>query len=129
MAGRRPIAAPLDRPRARVSFQAILALAVAILSEVAGTSALKASDSFTRPLPAAMTVVCYGLAFYTMSIAIRTIPVGIVYAIWSGVGIVLISVIGWFVFGEKLDAAALVGLGFIIVGVALVQGHSASLRP
>lgn len=112
-----------------MSLGAALALAVAILSEVAATSALKASDSFSRPLPAAVTVAGYGLAFYMMSIAIRTIPVGIVYAIWSGVGIVLISTVGWLAFGEKLDAPALIGLGLIVAGVALVNGCSTSIRP
>ena len=98
-----------------------LILGIAILGEIAGTSALKASNGMTKLGPAAVVVVGYAIAFWCMSIAIRTIPVGIAYAVWSGIGIVLITAIGWVLYGEKLDAAALAGLALIIAGVAVVN--------
>lgn len=98
-----------------------LILGVAILGEIAGTSALKAADGMTKLGPAAIVVVGYSIAFWCMSIAIRTIPVGIAYAVWSGVGIVLIAAIGWVLYGQKLDAAAIAGLALIIAGVAVVN--------
>lgn len=96
-------------------------LGIAIIGEIAGTSALKASDGMTKLGPAAVVVIGYAVAFWFMSIAIRTIPVGIAYAVWSGVGIVLIAAIGWILYGQKLDAAALAGLALIIAGVAVVN--------
>ncbi|MBB6558751.1 small multidrug resistance pump [Acidovorax soli] len=102
-------------------------LGVAIVSEVIGTSALKASDGFTRLGPSAITVVTYGLSFYLLSLTLRTLPVGIAYAIWSGVGIVLISVVGWLAFGQKLDLPAVIGLGLIIAGVLVVNLFSKSV--
>ena len=105
------------------------ALAVAIGCEVVGTIALKMSDGFARPLPAMVTVVSYGAAFYAMSIALRTLPVGVVYAIWSGVGIVLISLIGFMVFDQALDVAALIGLALIVAGVVVINGFSSSVHP
>lgn len=102
-------------------------LGVAIVSEVIGTSALKASDGFTRLGPSAITVVTYGLSFYLLSLTLRTLPVGIAYAIWSGVGIVLISVVGWLAFGQKLDLSAVIGLGLIIAGVLVVNLFSKSV--
>lgn len=98
-----------------------IALGVAILAEIAGTSALKASDGMTRLWPSAIVVVGYLVAFWCMSIAIRTIPMGVAYAVWSGVGIVLITAIGWALYGQKLDAPALAGLGLIVAGVAVVN--------
>jgi len=96
-------------------------LALCILAEVAATTALKASEGFTRLLPSAITIVGYGTAFYCLSLVMRTMPVGVVYAIWSGVGIVLISVAGWALFGQKLDVAAVTGIGFIIAGVLIIN--------
>lgn len=98
-----------------------LYLAVAILSEVIGTSALKASEGFTRPLPSLVTAVAFAIAFYCLSLSLRTIPVGIAYAIWSGIGIVLISVIALVLFGQKLDAPALIGMGLILAGVLVIN--------
>lgn len=106
---------------------AYLLLGIAILSEVLGTTALKASDGFTRPLPSLATVLAYALSFYLLSLTLRTLPVGIAYAIWSGVGIVLISALGWFVFGQRLDLPALIGLGLIIAGVLVVNLLSKSM--
>ena len=98
-----------------------LYLALAIVSEVAATSFLKASDSFSRFWPSVIVVVGYGLAFYFMSLSLRTIPIGITYAIWSGSGIVLIALIGWIWLGQKLDTAALIGIGLILAGVLVIQ--------
>ncbi|WP_295556430.1 multidrug efflux SMR transporter [uncultured Hyphomicrobium sp.] len=98
-----------------------LALLIAILSEVAATSALKASDGFSRLWPSVIVVAGYGSAFYFLSLALKAIPMGIAYAIWSGIGIVLISLAGWIVYGQKLDLAALAGMALIIAGVVVLQ--------
>jgi len=103
-----------------------LFLAVAILAEVIATSSLKASAGFTRLLPSIATVAGYGVAFYFLSLTLATIPTGIAYAIWSGVGIVLISLIGWMVFGQKLDAPAIAGMGLIVAGVLVINLFSKS---
>jgi small multidrug resistance pump len=92
-----------------------------ILCEIVGTSALMASAQFTRILPSLVVAVCYALAILGLSLTFRTIPMGIAYAIWSGMGIVLISSVGWIVFGQKLDAAALAGLALIVAGVVVVN--------
>jgi small multidrug resistance pump len=102
-------------------------LGIAIVAEVIGTSTLKASDGFTRLLPSLITVVTYACAFYFLSLTLRTIPVGVAYAIWSGIGIVLIALIGVFWFRQPLDLAAVIGLGLIIAGVAVVNGFSRSV--
>ncbi|MDI1361201.1 SMR family transporter [Methylotenera sp.] len=101
-----------------------LALAIAIIAEVIGTTALKASNEFTRLIPSLIVVVGYGTAFYFMSISMRVLPVGIMYAIWSGMGIVLISVLGWLVFRQTLDMPAIIGLAFIIAGVIIINVFS-----
>jgi small multidrug resistance pump len=111
-----------------MSVSTLLVLALAILSEVVATSALKACDGFTRLWPSLVTVIGYGLAFYCLSFALRTIPVGIVYGIWSGVGIVLISAVGCLLFGEKLDVPAILGLGLIVAGVLVVNLLSDAVR-
>ena len=98
-----------------------LALGVAIVLEVIGTSALQASQQFTRPVPTAITVVTYLSAFYFLSLALKMIPVGIAYAIWSGVGIVLISCAGLILFKQKLDLPAILGLVLIIAGVLVIN--------
>ncbi len=103
-----------------------LILALAILAETIGTTALQASQQFTKPLPALITVIGYGAAFYLLSIALKTFPVGIAYAMWSGLGIVLIAAIGFAVFGQKLDLPAIIGMGFIIVGIAIINLFSSS---
>ena len=96
-------------------------LGLAIAAEVVGTSALKASEGFSKLWPSAIVVISYGAAFYLLSLTLRTIPVGIAYAVWSGVGVVLIAVIGWLVFGQKLDGAGLLGMGLIVAGVLVIQ--------
>lgn len=106
--------------------KAYLLLAVAIVAEVIATSALKASDGFTRWVPSAIVVLGYGVAFYCLSLTLQTIPTGIAYAIWSGVGIVLVSLIGWTVFGQTLDGPALMGIGLILAGVLVINLFSRS---
>lgn len=98
-----------------------LALIIAILSEVAATSALKASEGFTRLAPSVVVVIGYGAAFYFLSLALRTIPMGVAYAIWSGVGIVLISLAGWVLYAQRLDPAAVAGIALIVAGVLVLQ--------
>jgi len=101
-----------------------LYLAIAIVAEVIGTSALKAAEGFTRPLPSLVVIAGYGVAFYFLSLSLKTIPVGIAYAIWSGVGVALITLIGWIVFKQRLDAPALAGLALIVAGVVVIQVYS-----
>jgi small multidrug resistance pump len=101
-----------------------LYLAIAIVAEVIGTSALKAAEGFTRLAPSLVVIVGYGAAFYFLSLALKVIPVGIAYAIWSGVGVALITLIGWFVFRQRLDAAALLGVALIVAGVVVIQVFS-----
>jgi small multidrug resistance pump len=104
-----------------------LYLAVAIIFEVIGTSALKASDTFTRLLPSLVTVVTYAASFLFLALSLRTIPVGIAYAVWAGLGIVLIALVGWLWFKQPLDGPALIGLVLIISGVITVNAFSGSL--
>lgn len=104
-----------------------LYLAFAIVSEVIGTSALKASEQFSRPVPSLITLVAFASAFYFLSLTLRTMPVGIAYAIWSGVGIVLISLIALVLFGQKLDLPAVIGMGLIVAGVVVINTFSKSV--
>ncbi|MBK6958352.1 MAG: QacE family quaternary ammonium compound efflux SMR transporter [Nitrosomonas sp.] len=99
-------------------------LAVAIISEVIATSFLKSSEGFTRFWPSVVVVVGYLLAFYLLSLTLKTIPVGVAYAIWSGVGIVLIALSGWLFLGQSLDMPALIGLSLIVAGVAVINVFS-----
>jgi small multidrug resistance pump len=101
-----------------------LYLAIAILAEVIGTSALKATEGFTRLAPSVIVAIGYGVSFYFLALALRTIPVGVAYAIWSGVGIALITLIGWIVFKQALDAPALAGIALIVAGVVVIQVFS-----
>ncbi len=98
-----------------------VALLLAILLEVIGTSALQASAQFTRLGPTLLMAVCYIASFYLLSIVLKTIPVGIAYAVWSGLGIVLIAIVGYYRFGQSLDAPAILGIGLIISGVLVVN--------
>ncbi|MBV0932875.1 DMT family transporter [Marinobacterium weihaiense] len=98
-----------------------LFLSIAILSEVVATSALKASEGFTRPLPSLLVAGGYLLAFYFLSLTLKVIPVGIAYAIWAGVGIILIALVGWWLYGQKLDPAAMLGMALILAGVAVIN--------
>lgn len=103
-------------------------LALAIVAEVIATSSLKATEEFTKPLPTVLMIVGYMLAFYFMTLAMRTIPLGVTYAIWSGLGIVLISTVGVFLYNEKLDLPALIGMGLIIAGVVVMKLFSKTLN-
>lgn len=98
-----------------------LFLAIAIVAEVVATSALKSSEGFTKLGPSAIVLVGYGVAFYFLSLVLKTIPVGVAYAVWSGLGIVLIAAVAWLVHGQKLDAWAFVGMGLIVSGVAVLN--------
>ncbi len=96
-------------------------LFVAVVFEVIGTAALQASQQFTKPLPLVLTAIGYIAAFYFLSLTLKTMPVGIAYAIWSGLGVILISLIGWIWFRQMLDAPALIGIALIIAGVATIN--------
>jgi len=98
-----------------------LYLAIAIIAEVIATSSLKASAEFTKLWPSVAVVLGYGTAFYFMTLALRHIPLGITYAIWSGLGIVLVTVVGAVVYNEKPDVPALIGMGLIIAGVIVIN--------
>lgn len=106
-----------------------LHLAFAIVAEVTATSALKAAEGFTRLVPSVIVLAGYLAAFYFLSLSLRTIPVGIAYAVWSGVGIALISLIGWIIYGQSLDGPALAGLGLIALGVVVLNVFSESVSP
>jgi len=103
---------------------AYLYLAIAIVAEVVGTSALKASREFTSLIPSLIVVAGYGVAFYFMALALRSIPIGITYAVWSGIGIVLIAIAGAFLYKEIPDLPAIIGMGLIISGVAVIHVFS-----
>jgi small multidrug resistance pump len=98
-----------------------LYLAIAIVAETIATSALKLSDNFTKLVPSVATVVGYAIAFYFLSLVLRSMSTGVAYAIWSGVGIVLISLIGWLWMGQSLNWQTMAGMGMIIVGVVVVN--------
>ena len=101
-------------------------LALAIGSEIVATTSLKLSDGFTRLIPAAVVVVGYAISFYALSMSLRNIPLGVVYAVWSGVGTAAIVLIGVFLFREVLDTVKVAGIGLIIVGVVMLNGAGAT---
>ncbi|USX16589.1 SMR family transporter [Oxalobacteraceae bacterium OTU3CAMAD1] len=103
-----------------------LMLGIAIVAETIATSALKSSEGFSKLVPSAIVLVGYGVAFYFLSLTLRSIPVGIAYAVWSGVGIVLITAVGWAFFGQKMDAPALIGMALIIAGVVIMNVFSSA---
>ncbi|WP_273868333.1 SMR family transporter [Serratia odorifera] len=96
-------------------------LTMAIIAEVIATTMLKASEGFTRLWPSLVVVVGYGVAFWGLSMVVKTMPLGIVYAIWSGMGIVLVSIAAVFVYNQKLDWPAIIGMGLIITGVLVIN--------
>jgi len=104
-----------------------LYLAIAILSEVIATSALKSADGFSRLGPSLLVVIGYASAFYFLSLTLRSIPLGIAYAIWSGVGVALVSIIGWIIYDQTLNAAALTGIALIIAGVVILSLFSTNV--
>ncbi|KAA0178989.1 QacE family quaternary ammonium compound efflux SMR transporter [Cupriavidus cauae] len=102
-------------------------LSIAIVAEVIATTALKAAAGFTRPLPSLVVVTGYAIAFFCLSLTLRSVPIGIAYAIWSGVGIVLVSVAAWLLFGQRLDLPALLGIALIMAGVLVINLWSKSV--
>lgn len=98
-----------------------LYLTLAVISEVIATSALKSSAGFTRLAPSLIVIIGYALAFYLLALTLRSIPVGIAYAVWSGLGIVLVTLIAWWLHGQKLDAWGYVGMALILAGVLVLN--------
>ena len=98
-----------------------LLLFVAIIAEVVATSALKAAENFTRPIPSLLVVAGYGVAFTCLSMTLKTLPLGVAYAIWSGVGTALVAVVGWLVYKQQLDLPAVVGISLIIIGTIVLN--------
>ena len=96
-------------------------LCVAIIAEVIATSALKSSEGFSKPIASVIVVLGFIIAFYCLSLTLKTIPVGIAYAIWSGVGIVLVTTIAWIVFDQKLDVWGIIGIALIMCGVLILN--------
>lgn len=105
-----------------------LFLSIAIISEVVATSALKSSNGFTQLLPSIIVVAGYAAAFFFLSLTLRTMPVGVAYAIWSGAGIVLITLIAWLALGQRLDLPALFGLALMMAGVVVLNVFSKSIN-
>lgn len=101
-------------------------LAIAIVAEVIATTSMKALAGFSRPLPLLLVIVGYSLSFWMLAMVVKTIPVGIAYAIWAGLGIVLVSVAAAFIYGQKLDLPAALGMALIIAGVVVIQVFSSS---
>ena len=104
-----------------------LFLFIAIIAEVAATSALKASEEFTKLYPSLIVVVGYGVAFYFMTLVLRVIPIGITYAVWSGLGIVLVTIAGIFLYKQIPDIPAIIGMGLIVSGVVVINVFSKSI--
>jgi small multidrug resistance pump len=104
-----------------------LYLTIAVVFEVVATTALKETQGFTRLAPSLVVVVAYGFAFYFLALALRTMPVGVVYALWSGAGILLVTSIGWLWFRQVLDVPALAGMALILAGVVVINLFSKTL--
>lgn len=103
-------------------------LSIAISAEVLGTSFLKSSEGFTRPGPSAVVAVGYLVSFYFLSLTLKTMPIGIAYAVWAGVGVALIALIGWAFFAQSLDIAAIFGIALIVAGVVVINVFSSSVQ-
>lgn len=103
-----------------------LYLAIAIFAEVIATTSLKAVDGLARPVPLLLVVVGYAVSFWMLTLVLRSIPVGIAYAIWAGLGIVLVSIAAYFVYQQKLDGPALLGIAMIIGGVVVIRLFSSA---
>ncbi|PVX39249.1 small multidrug resistance pump [Pasteurella langaaensis DSM 22999] len=101
-------------------------LAFAIVIEVTGTNCIKASEGFTKPIPTAIAIIAFVCSLYLLSIISKTLPIGIVYAVWSGIGIVLTSTIGYFIFGQKLSLSDFIGIGLILAGVLVINLFSSA---
>ena len=96
-------------------------LILAVAAETIGTTALQASQQFTKLWPSVLVIVAYAISFYLLSLTLKYMPVGIMYAMWSGLGIVLIAIIGWIVFRQTLDLPAILGMGLILSGIVVIQ--------
>ena len=96
-------------------------LAIAICAEVIATVSMKAVKGFSTPLPLALVIVGYGIAFWMLTLVVRSVPVGVAYAVWAGMGIVMVSVAALFIYGQKLDIPAMLGMGLIVLGVVVIQ--------
>jgi small multidrug resistance pump len=105
-----------------------LALSIAIVAEVVATTALKSTEGFTRLWPSLLVVVGYGAAFYFMTVSLRVLPLGIMYAIWAGAGIVLVALLGWVMYRQALDIPAIIGIALIIGGVIVINVFSGTVR-
>ncbi|NKQ11193.1 DMT family transporter [Pseudomonas sp. SST3] len=101
-------------------------LAIAITAEVIATTSMKALDGFSRPLPLLLVVVGYSISFWMLSLVVKTIPVGIAYAVWAGLGIVLVSIAAALIYQQKLDPPAILGMALIVAGVVVIQLFSGS---
>jgi small multidrug resistance pump len=106
---------------------AYIYLAIAIIAEVAATSALKASDEFTKLVPSLIVIVGYGASFYLLTLVLRTIPVAITYAVWSGAGIVLVAIIGAILYKQIPDIPAVIGMGLIVAGISIINVYSKTI--
>jgi small multidrug resistance pump len=104
-----------------------LFLGIAIVSEVIATSALRSTGNFTRLWPSLLVLAGYGSAFYFLTLTLNTIPIGIAYAVWSGIGIVLITLVGWFMYQQHIDTAGLIGIALILAGVVVINVFSNSV--
>lgn len=115
---------PIFERNWRLSVKSWLFLGIAIVAEVVATTGLKASEGFSKFWPSMLVIAGYIVAFYFLSITLKEIPVGLAYAIWAGLGIVLVAFIGWLVYGQSLDAASVIGMALIIAGVAVINVFS-----
>ncbi len=103
-----------------------LFLGIAIASEVIATTSMKAIDGFNKPLPLVLVIVGYAISFWMLTLVVRTIPVGVAYAVWAGLGIVLVSIAATFIYDQKLDVPAMLGMAMIVAGVVVIQLFSGS---
>lgn len=101
-------------------------LAISIIAEVIATSALKASDGFSKLWPSVLVVIGYGVAFHFLALTLKTVPIGVAYAIWACAGVSIVAIVGWLLFGQKLDAPAIIGMALIVTGVVVMQAFSKS---
>jgi len=103
-------------------------LGLAVVVEVIATTALKYSEGFSRPIPTAIVVVGYSLAFFLLAKIVQSLPLSVTYAVWSGAGVALVTLVGWIFLGQKLDFAAMLGIALIVAGVVVIQFFSGSLN-
>lgn len=96
-------------------------LIIAVAAETIGTSSIQASQQFTKPIPSILAAISFAIAFYFLSLTLKVLPVGIMYAMWSGLGIIFIAIIGWTYFGQKLDLPAILGMGLILAGIVIIN--------